>query len=348
MVPTLSGPVGLRNKKINVANKSTDQRIVIDLLAKIGEQCGGKATSWSSPPSPGVDGNCPKVLVDAIFDFQTAWQGRGLFRSADGVVDPGGATVRHLAALTQGVCGPKIDDQFKAVLTQIQADFRGWTRSQKNAACTKILVPFEPAKGANTPTFEEIAANPTKLVALAGLKPDINGWDVLPLFQGHSAWLRSAKVLSKSCAVPSSPKPSAGALDPAHEDPCTCSDSVQIAGRCWLNGTVNYGTFGIMLRLCADEFVTAPLRGLVVTWAEGLIRGYKQFINKEDPTLPIAWMKATFEGGPSATPSKVTENRPNCRCGCSLDGSIIKWDYVWEPVKPRHSAAAPTIPELQR
>jgi hypothetical protein len=97
-----------------------------------------------------------------------------------------------------------------------------------------------------------------------------------------------------------------------------------------------------MARLCADEFVNAGFRGLVLMWAEGLIKGYKQFINKEDPTLPIAWLEATFNSGPSATPS-VPGNRPHCKCSCSLDGSIVKWDYVWEPVKPRGTAATPTI-----
>jgi hypothetical protein len=347
MIPKLSGPVGLRSRKTNVANKSVDQRIVIDLLAKIADKCGGRGNSWQTPPSPGPDGSCPQALADAIWEFQSTWKSRGLFSSIDGVVDPGGHTIAHMVALTQGVCGPKVDDQFRAVLMQIQTDFRRWTASQKDDACTKILVPFEPAKSGKTPTFKEIAKNPTKLVMLAGLKPDINGWDVLPLFQGRSAWLRSPKVLSKSCAVPSSPKPAAIASDPAHEDECTCSDTVQIGGKCWLNGTVNYGTFGIMVKLCAEEFMPAQLHGALLMYAEGLIRGYKQFINKEDPTLPIAWLKATFNGGPSATPT-VQENRPNCRCSCSLDGSIVKWDYVWEPVKPRHRAAAPTIPELKR
>lgn len=347
MVPKLSGPVGLRNRKTNVANKSADQRTVIGLLVKIGDKCGGKGDSWPSPPSPGPDGSCSQALANAIWDFQSTLQSRGLLHSPDGVVDPLGRTLAHLAALGQGVCGPKVDVQFKTVLTQIQTDFRGWTASQKDDACTKILVPLEPAKSGKTPTFKEIAANPTKLATLAGLKPDVNGWDVLPLFSGQSAWLRSPKVLSKSCAVPSSAKPGAGAFDPAHEDPCTCSDSVQIGGKCWLNGTVNYGTFGIMVKLCADEFLPSIFNGALLIYAEGLIRGYKQFINKEDPTLPIAWVKATFNGGPSATPG-VPGNRPNCACSCSLDGSIVKWDYVWEPVKPRLKAAAPTIPELKR
>jgi hypothetical protein len=342
MAPKISAPVGLRNRTTNVANKSADQAVVIDLLAKIADKCGGKGTSWGSRPSPGADGTCPKALADAIWDFQTTWHARGLFHTIDGVVDPGGHSIAQMISMTQGVCGPKVDEQFKTVLTRIQTDFGTWNDNQKNQACTQLLVPLQPATSGKAPTFKDIAQNPTKLLTLAGIKPDINGWDVLPLFQGHAGWLRSQRVLSKSCAVPSSPKPTAGAFDAAHEDPCTCSDSVQIGGKCWLAGTVNYGTFGVMARLCADEFVNAGFRGLVRMWAEGLIKGYKQFISKEDPTLPIAWLEATFNSGPSATPS-VPGNRPDCKCSCSLDGSIVTWDYVWEPVKPRGTAATPTI-----
>ena len=49
---------------------------------------------------------------------------------------------------------------------------------------------------------------------------------------------------------------------------------------------------------------------------------------KEDPALPIEWVHATFHGGPSGTPS-VDGNRPNCPCGCRLDGGVVHWDYVW-------------------
>ena len=343
----LSGPVGLRNRKTNVKNNRADQAIVIDLLSKIGDKCGGKGSSWSKAPAPGPDGSCPQALADAIWDFQTVWHTRGLLRTVDGVVDPGGHTFSHLVAMTTGACGPKVDVQFKNVLMQIQSDFKKWDEAKRDDACTKILIPVEPSKPGKTPTFKDIAQNPTKLLSLAGLKPDINGWDVLPLFQGHAGWLRSQRVLSRGCAVPSSTKPGADAFDPAHEDPCTCSDSVQIGGKCWLAGTVNYGSFGIMVKLCAEEFMPSFAQGLLLTYAEGLIRGYKQFINKEDPSLPIAWMKATFNGGPAATPSGAG-NRPNCKCSCPIDGSMVRWDYVWEPAKPRSAAAAPMVPELKR
>lgn len=339
----ISHPVGLRHRTKNVANYQSDQITIIDMISSIWKKCGGKREDWTLRPLAGADGNCPKFLVDAIWDFQTEWHKRGVLRTIDGVVDPDGHTLRHMNALAHGMCGPKIDDAFKKALEQIQIDFRTkWTSTQKNEACTRILIPIQPLpRGAKQPTFGEIAKNPIKLLNLAGVTPDVNGWDMLPLFQGDSAWLRSHKVLHAGCAIPSSNNPHAPPIDPAHEDPCTCSDSVEIGGKCWLNGTVNYGTFGIMVRLCADEFI--PVGGsLLLTYAKALVRGYKAFLNKEDPTLPLTWMEATFNGGPSAVPTE-DGNRPNCRCGCGLKGDIVKWNYVWEPAKSRYHAVHPKI-----
>jgi hypothetical protein len=69
--------------------------------------------------------------------------------------------------------------------------------------------------------------------------------------------------------------------------------------------------------MCRRIFPVA-LQRLVLTYAETMIKAYKQFFapekEKEDPALPIEWVRATFHGGPSGKPS-VDGNRPNCRCG---------------------------------
>jgi hypothetical protein len=346
MTLKLSHPVGLRHRKTPVTNKSADQAIVIELLSKIAAKCGGKHEAWAARrPTAGPDGTCSKDLADAIFEFQVEWQKRGLPLHPDGVADPHGRTINHMIALMHPVCGPKVDKEVKEVHLKIQSDFGKLSRAQKDTACTRILIPLQPS-GEKPATFEQIISDPTKLLSLAGLKPDVNGWDVLPLFLGNSEWLRSPKVLNKPCAMPSSLNPHAkthAEKEKAHEDECTCSDTVEIGGKCWLNGTVNYGTFGIMVKLCADEFVPSIFHGLVLTYAETLIRGYKEFINKEDATLPIEWVRATFKGGAGATPG-VDGNRPNCPCLCPLKGDIVNWDYVWEPVKPRAHAKPPKIP----
>jgi len=313
----LSHPVGLRHRHTNMTNKNADQVVVIGLLSRIGKKCGGKREDWTPPPEAGPDGTCPSALVDAIWDFQTNWHGRGLLPAPDGVVDPGGHSLRQLDALLNGHCGPVIDAQFRDVLMRIQTDFRGWSRGDQDRACTRILIPAT-LGGGPIPSFGSIVSDPTQLLTLlSSIKPDINGWDVLPLFEGASAWLRSNRVLSHGCGTPTSPKPNAPAFDPAHEDPCTCSDSVEIGGRCWLNGTVNYGTFGVMVKLCAEAFLPTPFHSLLLRYAEGLIAGYKRMRgNPSDADLPIEWTRATFNGGPGATPpSTVDGNRSNCAPG---------------------------------
>ncbi len=244
---------------------------------------------------------------------------------------PTGPTLPPGPPAPPGICGPDVTQQFAATLRQIQADFRTWSRDDRERACTRILFPVK--MPSYTPGMDPKAF----LISAA----DINGWDVMPLFQGASDWLRSARVLACPCATPSSPNPSAPAFDDAHEDPSTCSNSVQVGGECWLNGTANYGTFGIMVRLCKDEF---PIQfAFAQQIAEGLMRAYKSLgPHPEDVTLPLAWFRATFFGGPTGIPAGKG-NRPQCACTCSLDGSIVDWDYVWEPIKPRASAKAPII-----
>ena len=62
---------------------------------------------------------------------------------------------------------------------------------------------------------------------------DIDGWDVLPLFQGESDWLRNPPVydplLKGPCATPTSSDPTNP--DPfaaGHEDDKTCSNTVAV------------------------------------------------------------------------------------------------------------------------
>jgi hypothetical protein len=236
--------------------------------------------------------------------------------------------------LSPGVCGPDVTDQVTAIWTRIQQDFRTWTEDQQLAACTRILIPIQTPQVQPGPGI-----HPREFIRSMA---DINGWDVLPLFQGSSTWLRSLPVYDPAtrgpCATPSSLNPSADSFDDAHESPLTCSNSVQVSGQCWLNGTVNYGTYGIMVRLCRDRFTRFRF---ALEMAVNLIRTYKKIgAHPEDSTLPIAWVQATFHGGPTGRPTQPG-NRPQCKCTCPCRGNVVSWDYVWEPVKSRMGAIEP-------
>jgi len=100
-IPTalgLSGPVGTSPSR-RVMNSNADQRLVIELLAGISALDGGKREEWRILPLAGPAGQCSPLLAEAIWKFQSFWKTKGVFRNIDGVVDPGGNTIRKLTEL---------------------------------------------------------------------------------------------------------------------------------------------------------------------------------------------------------------------------------------------------------
>jgi hypothetical protein len=97
--------VGIRNGVTQVTNAPADQGKIIALLWNIGPENGGMK-DVSSPASPGSTFRCDPTLAAAILAFQSFWVQSGDLRVADGVVDPGGATLRKLDALSGGGIAP--------------------------------------------------------------------------------------------------------------------------------------------------------------------------------------------------------------------------------------------------
>ena len=111
---TLSGPVGVRNGTAQVQNAPIDQSKIIKLLWAIDPGNAGMR-GVSGPPSAGGFKRCNAQLAAAIAAFQAFWVERGELRVADGVVDPGGASLRKLDALASGAAPapPKpVDNSF--------------------------------------------------------------------------------------------------------------------------------------------------------------------------------------------------------------------------------------------
>lgn len=132
--------------------------------------------------------------------------------------ETGGGSTGAGTAPVPGVCGPDVSAEVAAIWTKIQVDFRGWTAAQKADACSRILIPLK------TPTYSP-GTDPKTFIQSAA---DINGWDVLPLFQGASKWLRSYPIYDAAtggpCATPSSLNPSAPPFDDAHESVAVVQD----------------------------------------------------------------------------------------------------------------------------
>ncbi len=253
---------------------------------------------------------------------------------ADAATAPDNPSVEQDPGKPIGVCGPDVTKQVKATLTKIEQDFEGWSKADKKRACVRIFNPLDLAS------------------AKAGGKAaaDLNGWDTYGLFSGLAGWLRRPPVCPP-CATPSSTAPpGAEWKHKGHEDPRTCSNTVQIGNGCWLAGTVNYATFGIMVRLCGSAFPGDPEVGGeegARAHAATLIKGYKTLFNPEDPKWPLAWMEEVDRGGPGAITQVGNGNRAGCSTTCGqgnpkVDPSkLVSWDYVWEPVHPRVTNPAP-------
>lgn len=233
-------------------------------------------------------------------------------------------------AIVGGVCGPDVTAETARVWKQIQTDFRAWPVNDKLSACRYLVQPF--VKGGS-------GAPPDKY----GLNAD--AFDTIGLYQGSARYLREPPY-HPPCGVPGSaaPAPAAGVscdtqpeapgcdFDPGHESPATCSNTVKAGPECWLSGSVNYGTYGVMMRLCYDAMPVPLDRAFNLAATKFFAQGYK-ILKGDDPGPPWAWASATWSGGPSAVASG--SNRPGCATTCPVPFSGPPFDYVWEPVKKR-------------
>jgi hypothetical protein len=239
--------------------------------------------------------------------------------------------------IQRDACGPDVTAQIKNTWERVQADFRTWKPDDKKKACDYLLEPRVPVNPDDKSWFPKKQWN-------------VDAFDTLPLF--HKAarfWLMHDRVTGAGCCVPVAPSKTDAKV---YEHSDYCSVSVQVKDQCWRSGTVNYGTYGVMCKLCADFGV--DYIG-IYNWATLAMYAYKLRIfsekattEEEDISIPHSWFKATYEGGPGAVPSGAGNKSKKCPCTCTLTGSIVKWDYVWEPIKRRTAATGPGEPDLSQ
>lgn len=247
------------------------------------------------------------------------------------------------------VCGPDVEAPTTAVWTRVQADFAGWTDAQKCSACGSLVNPIVAGAASIDPSM--IGSGLQHLwetgnvveggqVVLMGLGQNLNrdAFDTLGLYLGSASYLR-ARPYSPPCGQPPSPNPAAAATDHVHEDPSTCATTVELGSECWVSGTANYGTYGIMMRACHDWLsrggaCVLPAALFTRTATIVLVQAYKR-LDDDDPEPPTRWAVATYDGGPVARASGG--NRPNCPTDCPDTNRYQggPFSYVWEPVMPR-------------
>jgi hypothetical protein len=127
----LDAPVGLRNKTTKVTSKLSDQRTIIQLLAKIKSTDGGK--TGLAPGSK--DGECSKALAEAIWNFQVHWSRRGVLKMVDGVVEPERSTWKKLVQLAEGPPPPP-----PGTISLTQTNPPSWVAAQERI--TPVISPL--------------------------------------------------------------------------------------------------------------------------------------------------------------------------------------------------------------
>lgn len=139
-------------------------------------------------------------------------------------------------------CGPHVESAISNVWGRVQSTFRSWTLDQKRNACLYLITPFVPSDPAGP---------------AGAVRPNRDAFDTLGLYQDGAEWQRNPPF-HPPCGEPTSTNPGADPFDSAHENDRTCSNSVIARNGCWLMGTVNYGTFGIMMKLCNENMGNTP------------------------------------------------------------------------------------------
>ncbi|HYG38765.1 MAG TPA: DUF4157 domain-containing protein, partial [Cytophagales bacterium] len=292
------------------------------------------------------------------------------------------------------ICGPNVSFPVSNVWSRIKSNFRGWSPSDKLAASLYLILPYVPEARSNprsaggTSLFEgsmmepiiAFIANISQHPLFSNYVNATNNWqlnrdafDTIGLFVLSADWTFNVP----DCGIPGCNSLSSAALprgvSDLCEDPSSCSLSVQMGQNCWLSGTVNYGTYGIMMKeahiWCSNQRARmfSLLPGILLSSfgnfsvalnelrrsmddqeiAAALLKDmfsetslftyvseYKLW-DRENPTAPLSWALATYRNGPSGKPGG--SNRPECQTTCApLDPSIFSgWDYVWEPIKHR-------------
>lgn len=216
-------------------------------------------------------------------------------------------------------CGPDITMELANVFKNIQDKFNSsWSDYQRSSNCACIVGQLIPL------------CNP------------IMAWDIRELFLPNTCWLygNSCQIRNR-CGRPSLGPCASDEIE--NKDTSPCGNSVQVGNRCFLAGTVNYGTFGIMCKLCHDHAMRMLSKPWVLPYLNPLLfteTGMKSFIwafkkaTGDDPGPPRDWALATYRSGPTGISGN--ENRKDCKDRCPSECARKRpFDFVWEPEKSR-------------
>jgi outer membrane protein OmpA-like peptidoglycan-associated protein len=200
--------------------------------------------------------------------------------------------------LTGPVCGPNVTNQIRNVLTYTRSLFHRWSTTEKRQACDALVIPPEAAFA----------------------------WDINELHR--NAWILEYRCNppTNSCPVgnrvPANPVCATWGASPA------CGSTVQVDGECYFAGSANYVIWGVMSRLCRDEFggfefSETAMQRLVDLYKVGGLRG-------DNVATAKAWATAGYQGWPAGG-SPPSGDRSNCQPACPIPYQGAAFTIVWCP-----------------
>lgn len=208
------------------------------------------------------------------------------------------------------VCGPDVTQPTERVISYTRSLFRGWSRRDKGRACSALVEPPEAAFA----------------------------WDILDLH-------RNAWILEYRCSPPTSSCPVGTTVPP--NPVCAswgatppCGSTVQVGNDCYYAGSANYVIWGVMSRLCSNEFGGAEfsetaMRALVDLYKLGGLRG-------DNVSTAKAWASAGYHGWPSGG-SPPSGDRSNCSPSCPTPYQGQAFRISWCPNEnPYSECTSPT------
>ncbi|WP_197684524.1 eCIS core domain-containing protein [Mucilaginibacter mallensis] len=138
--------------------------------------------------------------------------------------------------------------------------------------------------------------------ALTSLFHIHNEWDIEHL---HLAGIIPAAI---GCGIPE-----------MGEDKNVCSLTVEVDGKCYLAGTVNYALWGRACRLCNDK-MGHPSHATMSN-----LSAIYNVVGIDDPGPPGAWAETGWNGFTGTAPDNP--NRPTCKTTCP---TVSKGPFSWQ------------------
>jgi hypothetical protein len=181
----------------------------------------------------------------------------------------------------RNICGPDITLPLQCTARKIRGMFTGaWHRPQRRKAC-------EALSGIKMPSGP------------GGGYEFMWAWDIQELFHGAQNWHLS---YYPPCSTPNG-----------------CEDTLEVSGQCFSIRSINYVAFGVMWRLCGDEFGEDEYRfGVMVNRVERwlMVTGGLSHVGAAK-----AWAVAGYLGWPDVAgglANTPTGNRRNCQPTCTV------------------------------